>query len=556
MTQGEALEILKLGNNVFLTGPAGSGKTHTLNTYIKYLKDAGVEGIAITASTGIAATHLGGMTIHAWSGLGIRDKLNEQDIDELEERSYLWKRYENAKILIIDEVSMLHHFRFDLVDKLCRSFKRVFDKPFGGLQVILCGDFFQLPPISRQGEQPAKFIPESNAWKQMDLKICYLEEQYRQSDDNLLSILNAIRRNEMEEGLFEYLEKAQDTERMLDLPEQAGKFATKLFTHNVDVDTVNLTELKKVKGESRSFSMTSSGSRGIVETLKKSCLAPEHLHLKVGAKVMFVKNNYDKGYVNGTLGEVVGYDTSGFPIVKTHSGKDVVAIPDSWRVEEEGKVKGELIQLPLRLAWAITVHKSQGMSLDAAEIDLSKSFVPGMGYVALSRVRSLDGLKLLGINGQALRVDESMLEFDYELKRYSEDAQNYLEDTKDVKKKQKEFLESILPSKEERELKLQNHERAGILINQGKSLAEVAKELDFVKSTIVGHIERLIEDGKEVKLDHIKKEIKPDRFKKIKQALEKTGKDGDYKLSPARDLLGNSYNFDEIRLVRLFLLGK
>ena len=215
-----------------------------------------------------------------------------------------------------------------------------------------------------------------------------------------------------------------------------------------------------------------------------------------------------------------------------------------------------MIQLPLRLAWAITVHKSQGMSLDAAEIDLSKSFVPGMGYVALSRVRSLDGLKLLGINGQALRVDESMLEFDYELKRYSEDAQNYLEDTKDVKKKQKEFLESILPSKEERELKLQNHERAGILINQGKSLAEVAKELDFVKSTIVGHIERLIEEGKEVKLDHIKKEIKPDRFKKIKQALEKTGKDGDYKLSPARDLLGNSYNFDEIRLVRLFLLGK
>jgi nucleoside-triphosphatase THEP1 len=135
MTQKEALDILKMGHNAFVTGAAGSGKTHLINEYIGYLKKQGV-GVGITASTGIAATHMGGTTIHAWSGLGIRDKLTDRDIDELEERSYLWNRYKDTSVLIIDEISMLHDFRLDLVDKLARSFKRN-DKPFGGMQVSL-----------------------------------------------------------------------------------------------------------------------------------------------------------------------------------------------------------------------------------------------------------------------------------------------------------------------------------------------------------------------------------------------------------------------------------
>jgi DNA replication protein DnaC len=151
MTQNEALDILKMGKHVFLTGAPGAGKTHTLRAYISYLKEKHIP-VAVTASTGIAATHLGGTTIHAWSGLGIKDTLSAQDIDEMEERKYLWERYEKTKVLIIDEISMLHHFRFDLLDKLVRSFKRK-DIPFGGMQVVLCGDFFQLPPISRAGEE-------------------------------------------------------------------------------------------------------------------------------------------------------------------------------------------------------------------------------------------------------------------------------------------------------------------------------------------------------------------------------------------------------------------
>ena len=170
MKQQEALDILKLGNNAFITGMAGSGKTHLLNQYIDYLQQHKV-GVAITASTGIAATHLGGQTIHSWSGLGIKDSLNKHDIEVLSEKSYLRKRYANTDVLIIDEISMLHHFRLDLVDKIAREMKGV-DMPFGGMQVILCGDFFQLPPVSRGEEPESRFAYDSLVWEDLNLKVC------------------------------------------------------------------------------------------------------------------------------------------------------------------------------------------------------------------------------------------------------------------------------------------------------------------------------------------------------------------------------------------------
>jgi len=197
MTQGTALDILKLGYSVYLTGAAGSGKTYVLNQYIDYLEKNEVD-IGITASTGIAATHMGGVTIHSWTGLGIRDRLTEQDLSNLTEKQYLAKRFEKVKVLIIDEVSMMHHFRLDMVDELLRAFKAS-PLPFGGIQVILCGDFFQLPPISRKGEAPSRFIYHSKVWREARFKICYLEEQHRQTDDESLRILNDIRNDEVSE---------------------------------------------------------------------------------------------------------------------------------------------------------------------------------------------------------------------------------------------------------------------------------------------------------------------------------------------------------------------
>ncbi|MDO8601548.1 MAG: AAA family ATPase, partial [bacterium] len=171
----------------------------------------------------------------------------------------------------------------------------------------------------------------------------------------------------------------------------------------------------------RSFGMTSRGNERLAEALRKSCLAPDELLLKVGAAVMFVKNNFEEGVVNGTLGTVVGFDASGSPQVKTKNAGVVVATPDSWAIKNDsGKVIAEITQVPLRLAWAMTIHKSQGMSMDAAEIDLSGAFEPGMGYVALSRVRSLSGLRLLGLNETALMVHDRVASFDQRLEELSD----------------------------------------------------------------------------------------------------------------------------------------
>lgn len=167
------------------------------------------------------------------------------------------------------------------------------------------------------------------------------------------------------------------------------------------------------------YHMTERGPQDLVKFLKKSCLSPDELRLKKGAVVMFVKNNFDGGYVNGTLGEVIDFDQEYRPIVQTKTGKTIIATPSSWNIEENDEVVASITQIPLRLAWAITVHKSQGMSLDAAEIDLSKSFERGMGYVALSRVKTLNGIRLMGINEMALKVNEQIIEKDREFRGLS-----------------------------------------------------------------------------------------------------------------------------------------
>ena len=192
--------------------------------------------------------------------------------------------------------------------------------------------------------------------------------------------------------------------------------------------------------------MVVRGKKKLVEALKKGCLAPENLVLKEGAVVMFVKNNPGKGYINGTLGKVVGFDSDNYPIVKLHSGKEIVVVPGSWILEENDKILAEISQIPLRLAWAITVHKSQGMSLDVAEMDLSKAFDYGMGYVALSRLRSLEGLRLLGINEMAFRVNDEIGEMDMVFKKLSKEVASELGQigTEELKLRHSTFLKGII----------------------------------------------------------------------------------------------------------------
>jgi len=552
MTQSDALTILKTGANVFLTGEPGAGKTYVLNQYIEYLKDHGIS-VAVTASTGIAATHIGGVTIHSWTGMGVKKTMTPQELDALEGKQYLWKRFDTTKVLIIDEISMLSAEQFDTVDQICRAFKRN-QKPFGGMQIIAVGDFFQLPPITK-GEEIPKFAFESQAWKDGKLLVCYIKEQWRQDDGSLLSILKSIRKGDVDEGFPELEERLEVTFEDIIRP-------TRLYTHNADVDQINLEELDKLQADIAVYSMMGKGKDDLVEKLKESCLSPEVLYLKPGAVVMCTKNNFEAGYVNGTLGEVVEIcKDTGYPIIITNQGKTITIEPTTWSVDDGDKILAQIEQVPLRLAWAITVHKSQGMSLDAVELDLSRAFEYGQGYVALSRARSLSGLKLLGFHGNALMVHPKVLHVDAIFHKQSEQMEDYLHSKtqEEIEKRQQEFillsggsLEKV--DRTQKESFVSTYEKTRALISEKQSIMSIAKERELTQETVISHIEKLMETGM-LSLEDISY-IKP-KHKKFKEIL-KTFQDyfdetKEINLSPIKEKMGSDASYFDIRLARLFL---
>lgn len=410
MDQNLALEIMLAGESVLLTGPAGAGKTYVLNEFIKLARAQG-KVVAVTATTGLAATHLNGSTIHSWSGIGINNSLPRNFFEFLPKGRF--NTIESTDVLIIDEISMLHDYRLDMVDQVTRRVRGK-DAPFGGIQVILCGDFFQLPPVTRNDEPPSSFVVNATSFKDLDPVVCYLTEQHRQNDDQYLEILNVIRAGDVRRKHADILLSRQDA--LLDEFEEV----TELHTTNVDVDGLNSKKLEKLSGEKHYYKATYTGQENYVETLKRSCLALEDLILKEGSLVMCIKNSPEKRFVNGSLGTVVDFeDGTDFPIVKLNGGRILTIGPETWELRDGEKKRASVEQIPLRLAWAVTVHKSQGMTLDAARIDLRRTFVPGMGYVALSRVRNLDSLSLIGMNRLALQVSEEALAIDESLQAKS-----------------------------------------------------------------------------------------------------------------------------------------
>lgn len=403
MKQLVALEVMLSGESVLLTGPAGAGKTFVLNQFIKIAKADG-KHVSVTATTGLAATHLGGTTIHSWSGIGIYDDLHPGFADNMSKSRR--EIIEKTDVLIIDEISMLHDFRLDMVDQVCRIVRKK-DEPFGGIQLIMSGDFFQLPPINRGDSRAGGFVVNSNVWQELDPAICYLEEQHRQDDRELLDILNALRAGDLRRNHAEKLLERVGVEYI------EAETITELHTVNIDVDKINSERLELLEGDEIFYTQASTGSKNYVESLQRSVLAPEVLRLKKGALVMAVKNSLEKKYVNGSIGTVLDFEHgTEYPIVEFKNGKVITMMPDTWELRDGDKKKASISQIPLRLAWAITVHKSQGMTLDMAKIDLRKAFVEGMGYVALSRVKNLNSLYLSGINQMALRVSEDAMSID------------------------------------------------------------------------------------------------------------------------------------------------
>lgn len=570
MTQDQALQILKTGANVFLTGEPGSGKTHTINLFVSYLRAHLIEP-AITASTGIAATHIGGMTIHSWSGIGIKSRLSNYELDEISSNEYIVKRLRRAKILIIDEVSMLLPETLSSIDAISREVRQS-REPFGGLQVIFVGDFFQLPPVTKRDEEeavqtamikevPARFAYDSPAWARAKPLVCYLTEQYRQDDDNYLAVLSAIRHGVFGDEHLRRLESRKVGAR--GAPEQAPK----LFSHNIDVDRVNDEMLAQLPDASRKFIMSARGRDRVVETLKKSCLSPEMLALKIGAAVMFTKNNPKEGFANGTLGTVSGFNReNNHPIVKTRGGRQIEVEPMDWMVEDNGKILGEISQLPLRLAWAITVHKSQGMSMDEAVMDLSRVFEFGQGYVALSRVRRLRGLYLLGWNERAFQVHPEALTKDSEFHADSEVSEITFSrlPPDELQKMQDNFIialgghlkaidEQNLCPREKRQKKGDTYAKTLALWNEGKNLQQIVNARGLGEQTIFGHLEQLAAKGKIDRVEILKRLFSPALFGALAKIHAVFRELDTTKLSPVFERLNGAYSYNDLRIARMVL---
>lgn len=390
-------DALTAGKNCFVTGSAGTGKTFTIRSWLDYLERAGKSGdVAVTASTGIAATHLAGRTIHSWSGAGLCDRPAATIAHGEYWRHIVKGRIQATKRLLIDEISMLDGAAFSLISRLCGIAKGN-REPFGGLQVVLVGDLAQLPPVE---EEQRGFAFETQEWNALKLETHELTHVFRQADRPFVAALQEVRVGKISDEALALLEG-----RVRAFDPDAVPAAVRLMTHNAQVEEVNLRKLAALAGEEHVYTAQEEGDPKGLEALDKHCLSPRVLKLKVGARVMFTKNHTDGYWANGTLGTVT--DCGAHAVTVAIDGKPSLRVEQvdfklKTTFDAQGRDK-EVVrwQIPLRLAWAITVHKSQGMTIPRVSVELARAFAPGQAYVALSRAGSLEGLNIEAWSGRA-----------------------------------------------------------------------------------------------------------------------------------------------------------
>ncbi|GBM62453.1 ATP-dependent DNA helicase PIF1 [Araneus ventricosus] len=403
--QKNVMSAVMSGRNVFFTGSAGTGKSFLLKRILGALAP---ENTFATASTGVAACQIGGITLHAFAGIGTGSAPVQQCFQLAQQKGKsMWKQCQH---LIVDEISMVDGEFFEKLEKVARMVRNC-DKPFGGIQLILSGDFLQLPPVAKKGQNKT-FCFQSAAWRNsIDVNI-ELHMVKRQDDKNFINILQDVRRGRCTRDVIEKL-KATNSHRI----DKDGIMATKLSTHKDDVEIINNSHLEKLPGRIQTYSAVDNYP-DLSRFISNHCHVLEKVELKVGAQVMLTKNlDLQRGLVNGARGVVTGFDTGQekLPIVKFVCGTQQAVNYEKWTVKTPSGLVLVRKMLPLQLAWAMSIHKSQGMTLDCVEVSLGRVFECGQAYVALSRARSLQGLRVLDIEASSIRADPRVLKFYSEL---------------------------------------------------------------------------------------------------------------------------------------------
>jgi ATP-dependent DNA helicase PIF1 len=467
--QRGVLDRVLAGHNVFFTGSAGTGKTHLLTRIVRALQarhgDAFRKVVAVTAMTGIAATHVGGVTLN--SALGLQVPAKYADFSTMQRKQHA-TRIRAWKVLIIDECSMLSAELLQMVEHMLRRVRRSC-KPGGGLQFVVCGDFYQLPCIESallRGHDPVPpdaftnygYAFEAPAWRAIFPPEAHvvLRHIFRQDDADFARALNNVRRgDEAAATSLRWIAESCSEPVVC----SGGIKPTRIFSRNVDVDALNARELGTLPGEAPEFTAVDTVSSEIPEVANstananffRQCLVPASIRLKTGAQVMLLKNlDAAAGLVNGSRGIIVRFvpklaalaTLAGtkanaetmhatqrwpgreLPVARFMNGRDIIVFPAVFsQAIANGRGECRRLQLPLKLAWTVTIHKSQGMTLDAAEVSLAGVFAPGQAYVALSRAKNMQGLQVTGWDGRVLPADSRVHKFYATLEKSSGDLE-------------------------------------------------------------------------------------------------------------------------------------
>lgn len=510
--------VEKTDMSLFLTGKAGTGKTTFLREVVHYTKKKCI----VLAPTGIAAVNAGAMTIHSFFQFGLGPFVQgviEPKSDFRINKSKL-ELIRHLQLLIIDEVSMVRADLMDHIDVELRRIRRN-SKPFGGVQLLMIGDLQQLPPIARGGEDEllrqyykTLYFFSSVALKSMKYSCIELKNVYRQTDRHFIDILNHARDCTLTSQDISDL-NARCVPGFSPKPEDGY---IRLMTHNRQVDYVNETELEKLDNKPYTFVAAVTGTFP-----EESYPTADSLTLKKGAQVMFIKNDPDRRFINGTLGEVKSIDKNSIAVRLAESGTIIDVEPMEWQniryqFDEESKEIsskqiGRFKQYPLKAAWAITVHKSQGLTFDKAIIDVHAAFSPGQAYVALSRCRTLDGLVLSSPVSASVFMRDNAVDaymnyisrpveelafsscyeyFEYEKKPEPEVVAPVEKVKVDKEKPKKEKKEEL---RDDTGKKLNTFGYSYWLYNQGNTVEQIAEKRGLNQSTIEGHLARYVASG-------------------------------------------------------------
>lgn len=399
-SQEQALNYLMSSNNVFITGAAGTGKSFLINHFRKHFAPK----IPVVSSTGAAAVLVGGRTFHSFFGLGTLQESHEIILQNAISNPFLTNRIKRLQSIIIDEISMLSGRALDLANLICKTIKDKPDLPFGGVRVIIVGDFYQLPPVSEKGKIDWAF--ESFSWNECEFKSFELMEFMRTKETDFLTILSSIRHGKCGPNEFKFL-----NEHLLKKDEDF--VGTRIYARKNKVIEYNEKSLELLEGDFVSYMTTYEGEQEYVDRLRRSLPIEEEIRLKEEALVMIRINDNSRHqlYVNGTLGHIQHMSDDEM-LILTLDGRLVTLKQHKFTLKDgDGEVIASALNFPVTVAYAITIHKSQGATIDQAVVELSGLWDSGQAYTALSRLSQSSGLRILSWDRQSIKVDPKVIAF-------------------------------------------------------------------------------------------------------------------------------------------------